>query len=295
MSSVAGVRVGVLILPEHPWRAAAEKWQRAEEMGFDHVWTYDHVIWDGLADSPWFGALPTLAAAGLVTDRIRLGTLVASPNFRHPVPFGRDLMTLDDMTAGRITVGLGAGSRGWDASLLEQSRDDRQARIERFGEFVDLLDLVLRGDSVTFNGDYWSVSGAILRPGCVQQPRIPFAMAATVPRTMEIAARHASTWVTNGYRSHQGPPLGPTQGAEVVKHQSRLLEQACGAEGRDPATIDRLVLTGSRLDSGLGSPAQFEELKEIYAEVGVTDIVVHWPRADDPYAGDESILEHIVA
>jgi alkanesulfonate monooxygenase SsuD/methylene tetrahydromethanopterin reductase-like flavin-dependent oxidoreductase (luciferase family) len=295
MSSVADVRVGVLILPEHPWQAAAEKWQRAEALGFDHAWTYDHVIWDGLADSPWFGAIPTLAAAGLVTERIRLGTLVASPNFRHPVPFGRELITLDDMTGGRITVGLGAGSRGWDASLQDQSRDDPQVRTERFGEFVDLLDQVLRGDSVTFNGHHWSVEQAILHPGCVQEPRIPFAVAATSPRTLEIAALHASTWVTNGYRSHRGPPLRPTEGAEVVKRQSRLLEEACERQGREPAIIDRLVLTGSRLDSGLRSPAQFEELKEIYEEVGVTDIVVHWPREDNPYAGDERILGQIVA
>jgi alkanesulfonate monooxygenase SsuD/methylene tetrahydromethanopterin reductase-like flavin-dependent oxidoreductase (luciferase family) len=295
MSSVVRVRIGVLILPEHPWQTAAEKWRSAEAMGFDHVWTYDHVVWDGLADSPWFGAIPTLAAAGLVTERIRLGTLVASPNFRHPVPFAHELMTLDDMSGGRITIGLGAGSRGSDSTLLGQRPDDLVARTERFGEFVELLDLVLRGDSVTFNGRHWSANGTLLFPGCVQKPRIPFAVAASVPRTMEIAARHASTWVTNGDRSHRGPPLGPTQGAEVIKRQSKLLEEVCEGLGRDPATIDRLALTGSRLDSGLGSPAQFAELKEAYEEVGVTDLVVHWPRDDDPYAGDERVLDQILA
>jgi alkanesulfonate monooxygenase SsuD/methylene tetrahydromethanopterin reductase-like flavin-dependent oxidoreductase (luciferase family) len=115
------VRVGVLILPEQRWELAAERWRRAEALGFDHAWTYDHVVWDCLADSPWFGAVPTLAAAGLVTERIRLETLVASPNFCHPVPFARELMTLDDMTGGRLTVEIGAGSRGSDSLLHGRS------------------------------------------------------------------------------------------------------------------------------------------------------------------------------
>lgn len=273
---------------------AADKWRRADSLGFDHVWTYDHVVWDGLPDSPWFGAVPTLAAAGLVTQRIRLGTLVASPNFRHPVSFARELMTLDDMTGGRLTVGIGAGSRGSDAVLLGEDRDESGAKVERFGEFVDLLDRALRGGEVTYKGRHWSARGASLIPGCVQKPRIPFAVAASVPQTMEIAARHASIWVTNGDRSHRGPPLEPTRGAEVVSRQLQRFNQICERQGRDPATIDRLVLTGSRLDSGLGSPAQFAELINAYQEVGVTDIVVHWPRVDEPYAGDEAILDRII-
>src|SRR5437764_940980 len=84
---LSAMRVGVLILPEDPWPIAVEKWRRAEEMGFDHAWTYDHIAWGELRDKPWHAAVPTLTAAALATNTIRLGTLVASPNFRHPVPF----------------------------------------------------------------------------------------------------------------------------------------------------------------------------------------------------------------
>jgi alkanesulfonate monooxygenase SsuD/methylene tetrahydromethanopterin reductase-like flavin-dependent oxidoreductase (luciferase family) len=288
------MRIGVLILPEGPWEVAAEKWRRADALGFDHVWTYDHVVWDGLPDSPWFGAIPTLAAAGLATERIRLGTLVASPNFRHPVPFARKLMTLDDMTGGRITNGIGVGSGGSDVSLAMTNPDDIEVRTERFSEFADLLDRLLRGDQVTSSGRHWPVSNVRLHPGCVQRPRIPFAVAASVPRTMEIAARHGSIWVTNGDRSHRGAPLGPAEGAELVGRQLSHLEKVCQTQGRDPTTIDRLVLTGSRLHPGLGSPAEFAELKEAYEAVGITDIVVHWPRKDEPYSGEEQILERIL-
>lgn len=287
------MRLGVLILPDLRWGDAREKWRRAEILGFDHVWTYDHVVWDGLANSPWFGSVPTLAAASTVTERIRLGTLVASPNFRHPVPFARELVTLDDISGGRLTLGVGAGSSGSDASLHDQGDTSSAARAERFGEFVDLLDGLLKGEDVAFDGHHYSVNRPGLRPGSVQSPRIPFAVAATTRRSIDVVAKHAQLWVTNGDRGHRGPPLPAADGAAVVSRQMKLLDEACGRQGRDPTTIDRLVLTGSRLDPGLRSAAHFAEVKAIYEGVGVTDLVVHWPRTQEPYAGDEEILEQI--
>ena len=103
-----------------PLVGGAALWRRAEALGFDHAWTYDHLAWRSLRDSPWFGAVPTLTAAAMATERIRLGTLVASPNFRHPVPFATELVTLDDISGGRLTLGIGAGGDGWDATMLGQ-------------------------------------------------------------------------------------------------------------------------------------------------------------------------------
>jgi alkanesulfonate monooxygenase SsuD/methylene tetrahydromethanopterin reductase-like flavin-dependent oxidoreductase (luciferase family) len=203
-------------------------------------------------------------------------------------------MSLDDISGGRCVLGVGAGSQGSDASVLGNPVWSAAERTDRLEEFVEMLDRLLRHREVTFSGRYWSAVEARADPGCVQQPRLPFAIAATGPRSLRVAARHASTWVTNGDRSHTGPPLGPEQGARVVTRQTKLLEEACEKEGRDPASVDRLVLTGSRLDSGLSSPEAFNAVKEAYASVGVTDLVVHWPRPADPYAGDEAILEHIV-
>src|SRR2546421_6562234 len=114
------MRFGVVILPEHRWPEGQRLWRRAEELGFDHGWTYDHLAWRSLRDGPWFGAVPTLAAAALATTRIRLGPLVASPNFRHPVPFAKELMTLDDVCGGRMTLGIGSGGAGGDATMLGQ-------------------------------------------------------------------------------------------------------------------------------------------------------------------------------
>ena len=287
------MRVGVVILPEHPWATAVEQWRRVEDLGFDHAWTYDHLAWRDLRDGPWFGAIPTLTAAATATSTLRIGTLVASPNFRHPVSFARELVTLDDVSGGRLELGLGAGGQGWDATVLGHEPWSLAERTARFVEFVDLLDDLLRQPETTFDGRYYRALEARTYPGCVQQPRVPFAIAATGPRSMHVAAKHASTWVTTGARSPDGSLLGRDAGAEVVAGQIHLLEGACSEIGRDPASIARLVLTGPELDAGLRSPAEFAETKAAYAAVGVTDLVVHWPRPSEPYAGDPSILERI--
>jgi alkanesulfonate monooxygenase SsuD/methylene tetrahydromethanopterin reductase-like flavin-dependent oxidoreductase (luciferase family) len=174
--------------------------------------------------------VPTLAAATAVTSTIRLGTLVASPNFRHPVPFARELLTLDDISGGRLTVGIGAGGQGWDATVLDQEPWDMRERQERFAEFVDLLDRLLTNREVDFTGRYWRAREARTHPGCVQQPRAPFAVAATGPRSMRVAATHGSVWVTNGDRSQEGPPLPAKRGAAVVRPPASTLR--AGLRGR---------------------------------------------------------------
>ena len=287
------MRIGVLILPEFPWSTARNLWRHAEELGFDHAWTYDHLAWRSLRDSPWFAAIPTLTAAATATERIRLGTLVASPNYRHPVPFAKELITLDDVSAGRLTLGIGAGSTGWDATVLGQAELSRHERANQFAEFVDLLDRLLREPATSFKGRFYSAHEARSYPGCTQRPRIPFAIAATGPRGMRLAARYGESWVTTGDRTTERP-LRAREGAKVVREQMAQLDEICAKLGRDPASLRRLVVTGPNLDGGLGSVEAFRDTTGRYADVGVTDLVVHWPRRDGPYAGDLSTFEQII-
>lgn len=289
------MRVGVVILPDAPWSDAKATWARAEALGFDHAWTYDHIAWSSLRDAPWFGAVPTLAAAATATTRIRLGTLVASPNFRHPVPFARDLIALDDISGGRCTLGIGAGGTGWDATVLGQDPWSPRERIDRFTEFVALTDQLLRSPETTYDGRFYRAERAPMVPGCVQRPRIPFAVAATRPRGMAVVAAHGQCWVTNGERDHDGPLLDAASGAASVAGQLRILEDACAAADRDPASIDKLVLADLRLASGLPSAEAFRDTLGTYEAIGVTDFVVHWPRGDGPFAGDVDALEAAVA
>lgn len=287
------MRVGITILPELPWAEAQRRWRGAEELGFDHAWTYDHLAWGALRDEPWFGAVPTLAAAAVATTSIRIGPLVTSPNFRHPVAYARELVTLDNLSNGRITVGVGSGSPGYDATILGEPAWSPRERTERFAEFVALLDRLLREPEVSAKGEYYRADEARTYPGCVQQPRMPFAIAATGPRGCRLAAEFAATWVTTGPTGYRGPALDADAGVEIVREQLARLNDACEAVGRDPASIDRLVLTGPSLDPGLASPDAFARVRDAYDAVGITDLVVPWPREREPYAGDPSVLERI--
>ena len=275
------MRFGVLILPDAPWRQARRRWQAAERLGFDHAWTYDHLTWRSLRDGPWFGAIPTLTAAATVTSRIRLGTMVTSPTFREPVPLAKELMTLDDISDGRITAGIGAGGDGFDATATRNNAWSRRERTERFEEFVEQLDRLLTEPAASVHGRYYVANDARAIPGCRQKPRLPFAIAATGSRSLRVAARHGAAWVSSDSRG---------AGLELVKR----LEEACAAEGRDPATIDRIVLVGHQ-ERPLASVEAFRDVAGRYAESGFTDLVAHWPRPDEPFAGDEAVLERIGA
>jgi alkanesulfonate monooxygenase SsuD/methylene tetrahydromethanopterin reductase-like flavin-dependent oxidoreductase (luciferase family) len=286
------MHLGVLILPEFAWPTAQSVWRRAEELNFEHAWTYDHLAWRSFRDSTWFAAVPTLTAAAVATERIRLGTLVASPNFRHPVPFAKELVALDDISGGRITLGFGAGSSSWDATMLGQAAWSPRERADRFAEFIHIIDLLLRQSATSYKGRFYSANDARTYPGCVQKPRLPFAIAATGPQGMCLAATYGQTWVTNGDRAREGK-MSAREGAKVVREQICRLDEACAQAGRDPASLRRLVLSGPRLDGGLASVEAFRDTTGQYAEAGVTDFVVHWPRPDDPYAADLATFERI--
>jgi alkanesulfonate monooxygenase SsuD/methylene tetrahydromethanopterin reductase-like flavin-dependent oxidoreductase (luciferase family) len=286
------LRVGVLILPEHPWAEARPIWQRAEAMGFAHAWTYDHLAWRMFRDLPWFGAMPTLTAAAAVTDRIRLGPLVSSPNFRHPLTLAKELVTLDDISGGRITLGIGAGGTGWDAAMFGDPPWSSRERADRFAEMLELTDLLLREPAVSWRGRYYAADEARTHPGCVQRPRLPFTVAAGGPRGMDLAARFGQAWVTTG-PFERPAPLAVEEGVAEVRAQMDRLDEACAAIGRDPATLDRLVLTGFLLDPALSSPDAFADTAARYAAIGVTDLVVHWPRPDEPFAADPAVFESI--
>ena len=167
-------------------------------MGFSAAYTYDHLSWFRLKDRPWFGAIPTLTAAAMATSRIRLGTMVTSPNFRHPVPLAKDLLSIDDVSAGRLTVGVGSGGLGSDASVLGEPAWSLRERTDRFAEFVCLLDELLRNDETTFEGLFYSALEARMLPGTVQQPRPPLFVAANGERGMRLAAHHGDGWITLG-------------------------------------------------------------------------------------------------
>jgi alkanesulfonate monooxygenase SsuD/methylene tetrahydromethanopterin reductase-like flavin-dependent oxidoreductase (luciferase family) len=110
---------------------------------------------------------------------------------------------------------------------------------------------------------------------------------------MRLAVRYADVWVTNGRRDYEAPVVA-RDGAMVVADQISQLEEACVDAGRDPSTLRRLVLTGFHLDAGSTSVDDFCETIGRYSDVGVTDLVVHWPRSEGVFAGDRAGFEAVV-
>jgi alkanesulfonate monooxygenase SsuD/methylene tetrahydromethanopterin reductase-like flavin-dependent oxidoreductase (luciferase family) len=295
-----GLRFGIVLLPQDRWPQARERWRRAEDMGFDHAWTYDHLAWRTLADEPWFATVPLLAAAAAVTERIRLGTWVASPNFRHPVPFAKDVMGLDDISGGRLLLGLGAGGTGWDAGVLGTPPTPAE-RTRRFAEFTALLDTLLTHPVTDHAGEFYEAHAARMLPGCVQQPRVPFVMAANGPRAMALAARYGQGWVTFGpsLPDEVVDDVAPAAAQELWWDGLAAMVERFGVEastaGRDPSSIERhLSLDGAPVFS-LASWDVLQEGVERAAALGFTDVVVHWPRAEGVYAGREAVLERMAA
>ncbi len=278
-----------MILPEHRWWIAEPKWRAAEEYGFHHAWTYDHLGWRTLVDGPWFGAIPTLTAAAMVTTRLRLGTFVASPNFRHPVSFARELLAVDDVSDGRFTLGVGAGGPGYDTTVMGGKPPLPRERTERFAEFVELLSQLLSQDKVTFEGRYYQAVEARSFPGCVQRPRLPFLVAANGPKAMEVAARFGTGWVTTGPTAEDHEEWWRGVARLAARFDETLLRT--GRRTR----VDRYLDLDSAPVYSLSSVACFTDAVGRAAELGFTDVVSHWPRHDGVYAGSESVVEQIAA
>ena len=279
-----------MILPEDRWWAAEPKWRAAEEYGFDHAWTYDHLGWRDLVDGPWFSAIPTLTAAAMVTSRIGLGTFVATPNFRHPVPFMRELLTLEDVSDGRAVVGLGAGtaSPAYDAVVLGEQELSPRQRADRFTEFTESLDGMLRVDGFDYAGGYYTVRGARNLPGGVQRPRPPFVVAANAPRTMRLAARFGQGWVTTGRAADT-----QQEWWDGVERLTTDFDAALGEVGRAQHEVRRYLSLDAAPNYSLSSVRAFRDAARRAEQLGFTDVVVHWPRSSEPYEGHEQVLEHV--
>ena len=279
------MRFGICILPDQPWSVARPLWQRAEQMGFDHAWTYDHLVWGGLPDSRWFSCVPTLTAAATVTDHIALGTFVVSPNFRHPVPFSREVQTLVDISDGRLLVGLGVGGSP-DDGILGQPELSVRERVDRFQEFVGVLDQTLRDDHVDADGPYYSAVNMRLVGGGVRS-RVPLLIAGNGPRSVRFVASAGDGWITTGARSESLDQWFAGLGRSVA-----VLDDALADVGR---TLPRYLSLDSSPSNSLTSVGLFDDMVGRASELGFTDVIVHWPRETEPYLASISVLESLAS
>jgi alkanesulfonate monooxygenase SsuD/methylene tetrahydromethanopterin reductase-like flavin-dependent oxidoreductase (luciferase family) len=271
------MRVGVLLLPADPWPETRTRVRHLEALGYDHIWTYDHLTWRRYREHEWHASMPWLTAVACATERVRIGTMVASPNFRHPVPFAKEVATLDQIAGGRLIVGLGAGGPGFDATVFGKDVMSPAERITRLTEFVESFTQLRSGEVESYDGAYFTAREALQRPANAAT----LAIAAGGRKGLALVAQHADAWITLGEH-------------DDVARQAYMLDEQCAAFGRDPARVDRIYLA----DSGdvLASVAAFQDVAARYEALGFTDFVFHHPRAGDPvWEAPDAIVEEIAA
>lgn len=282
---------GVTILTDQSWDQAGPLWLAAEEMGFDHAWTYDHLVWGGLPDSPWFAGLPTLSAAAMITERIQLGTAVCAPNFRHPLSLYREAQALDDISGGRFVLGVGTGG-DLDSRILAQPELSVKERVDRFQEFTDLLVRLRAEDHVTAEGRWFSTSNARTLP---EPQNLPLVVAANGPRGVRYAARTGDGWMTLGPKADS-----LEEWLTGLAGLQKLFEEELAVSGRAPGDARRYLMLDAptmrpNVPFSLTSVGVYQEMTGRAAELGFTDVITHWPRSSGPYEGEPKVLEQVAA
>ncbi len=212
------------------WSAIKLIAQRAEALGLDSLWVFDHLIFRG-ADEPDSGlheAWTVLAAVAGVTGRVELGTLVMCTSFRNPALLAKMAATLDDISGGRLILGIGCG---WHDPEYEAFGYPTDHKVGRFEESLKVIRPLLRGETVSLDGQWVQARDTRLVPPPMRRD-IPILIASKGPRMLELTARNADAWNTAWFA-----------GPDDERFQTRLadIRAACEAAGRDPATLDLTV------------------------------------------------------
>ena len=231
--------------------------KNCEAMGVDSMWTIDRVAYDNLEP------LTMLAAAAGATQKIRLGTSVLLGNLRHPSHLAKIVATLDFISNGRMTLGLGFGSRESDYKAVEVPFDKRGSRA---AEQVNLIKRLWTEENVTHTGKFFNVENLTIGPRPIQKP-IPVWTGGSA----EVALKRAGSWA-DGYIC----------GSSAIPEFPQTWEKVAGyarAAGRNPDDIEKAGLTFMAVDEDHGRAVKTIEnymtryYGKVRAEVASTSLV----------------------
>jgi probable F420-dependent oxidoreductase len=232
------------------WPVIREVAVTAEEAGLDSLWAYDHLLFrmPGEDEAGPHDPLAILAAVAAVTSRVELGTIVLGTGFRSPGITAKMAVAIDEVSDGRLILGLGAGWHEPEYAAFGYPFDHR---VGRFEEFLAVALPLIRGERVTFHGSWHDAEDAVLLPPPPRPARIagrmPVLIAAKGERMLRLTARHADAWNAAWF----GEPT------ERFDQRRAQLVAACEAEGRDPASIEvtaGLVIDAEATDEGRPIP-----------------------------------------
>lgn len=265
----------IITIQNTSWDKTLEYWRTVESLGFDNLWIADHFVNPRRPQAPWLEAWSLLAALAVQTSRIRIGTLVTPIGLRHPAILARQAMTVDNISGGRLELGLGTGSES-DPSwrMLGTGVWGPGERVRRFREYVGMVDSLLCNESTTVSGEYYQLDEAAMLPGCVQKPRPPLTIAARGRAMIAVTARYADRWNT-----FLGTSPTPEEAVRTIRERNVMLDEACTQIGRDPHEITRsLLLLDKDIPGGpFSSSDGFEEMVSRFREAGITDFIFYYP------------------
>jgi len=279
-------RISVVIPPVGPWRAQ-ERWYRwADDIGYDVAYTYDHLT-HATAPGMWLSeAFTTLTAAAGATERVRLGTLVASAVFRTPVTLARAAMTVQDIAGGRLVLGLGAGAP--TCALADHGvRPTPREMSERFADVVRGYSAVLDG-ATDWDGSTLSFHGLETIAAPSGTPRPELLLAAHGPRALALAATHAVTW--NTYGGPGSTALDADEYWDLLGRQADGFVRACAEAGRAPTSVRRSLLLGFGRVRPTTSVGEYVAAAERADALGFDELVVYGP--DSPAGMDSDPAVH---
>ena len=247
------LRVGIQ-LPEVErvvrWPEYVAMARAAENAGFDSLWLGDHLLYrygDDSTRGPWevWTMLSALAAS---TSRIRLGPLVAATAFHAPPMLAKLAATVDEISGGRLILGLGAG---WNETEFRAFGFPFDHRISRFEEAFTIIRTLLREGSIDFDGRFFQARDCELLPKPARPGGPPLMIGSVGPRMLEITLPHVGAWNV-WYRQSNNTPGG-------LEPILRQLDEACRAVGRDPATLEKTSAVLVRLPGGTGRLTKYDE------------------------------------
>ncbi len=290
------LRFGVATVLNTSWETLVKRWRFIEQVGFDSIWVPDHfTVWfRPYVDMPWFEAWTTLSSLATQTSRIRIGTLVTPITWRNPAWLARQALTVDHISHGRLELGLGTGVHGDPGHSMTGIEDwTPRERVERFGEYVEIVGLLLRNPVTTYHGKYYRLEEAHMQPPPVQKPRPPITIAAWGPLMLKYVARFADAW--NGIGGILEDDL------KEVRRKNKLLDKYCVEIGRDPQTLRRSYFMWDREAVRSWGPMvmykstdAFSEAAERCLNAGITELILCYPFTDKQIPIFEQIAQETI-
>jgi alkanesulfonate monooxygenase SsuD/methylene tetrahydromethanopterin reductase-like flavin-dependent oxidoreductase (luciferase family) len=243
---VRPLKVGVQ-LPEVErevrWPELRAMARRAETLGYDSIWYGDHLLYrrpNDRARGPW-EAWTTLAALAEATDRVEIGPLVACTSFHNPAMLAKKAATVDEISGGRLTLGLGAG---WNETEYRAYGFPYDRRISRFEEAFTIIRTLLREGAIDFVGEFYTARDCELVPRGPRPGGPPLMIGSMGTRMLHIALPYVDSWNV-WFTDIENRPEG-------VAPLRELVDRVCLEVGRDPAEVARTVAVQIRLSGGVG-------------------------------------------